>query len=123
MLLSEYDEKKVMDCLRQQYQEIGVEIGVEIGLERGEKRGLEKGLKKGRKEGLEKGRKEGREEGKKEGREQSREEGISILVGVLRDQGMPYDQVLKTLIESYQLDHAAAAAYMERYWLPKKPTP
>ena len=55
MLLTEYDEQKVLEQLRREYKRIGATEGYRSGL----KEGRESGLKEGRESGLKEGREDG----------------------------------------------------------------
>ena len=63
MLLTEYDEQKVLEQLRREYKRIGVTEGYESGLKEGHESGLKEGRESGLKEGRESGLKEGHEAG------------------------------------------------------------
>ena len=55
MLLTEYDEQKVLEQLRREYKRIGVTEGYESGLKEGHESGLKEGRESGLKEGHEAG--------------------------------------------------------------------
>ena len=53
MLLMEYDEQKVMEQLRKDYQELGLEEGRKMGIQQGIKQGIQQGRSEGLNEGVE----------------------------------------------------------------------
>ena len=84
MLLTEYDEKKVMRMFRRE----GVEEGRREGLEEGRREGLEEG----RREGLEEGRRDGLEEGKREGVAE-RDRLRNRMVACMAQNGVPVEEI------------------------------
>ncbi|MGL6199124.1 MAG: Rpn family recombination-promoting nuclease/putative transposase [Lachnospiraceae bacterium] len=71
--------------------------------------------KEAREEGLEEGRQEGRKEGRQEGRKEERELGIKALVITSFMFGAADDDVIRQLIELYQLTEDEAREQISRY--------
>ena len=98
MSIFEYEEKEVIDYIREEERAIGREEGKEEGREEGKKEGREEGKKEGKVEGRMEGKKE---EAQKYGRLILRltEEGKSSLVVKIATD----DDLRERLYEEYQL--------------------